>query len=340
MAHTATLFFITTAFLSFVWMVKKKRPLLSAIVCGTALGVALLCRPYTTAWICVPMGIAAIVMREKLSVRHILIGALPLLAACWVFLAYNNATTGHPLLFGYIAKHGAEHYPGFHQDPWTEQSHTIAQGVKYILGNLNALNYHLFEWPTPSLFFVALYLVFEKKEKWDWILLGWIGSLLVGHAFYFFSHFNFGPRFVYETLPAYILLTSKGIAISTQRIATWYKTPSYEHARSTICFMLIGLFIFAFLFNVPTTAKSYQTYGKDVTIHKYLKENSIEKALVFVKDVTSQWVHYPFNAPFAKPHIYAKDRGNQNKNLAEKFPEYRYFIADKEKIEEVSIEEL
>ena len=340
MAHTATLFFITTAFLCFVWMVKKKRPLLSSIACGTALGGALLCRPYTMVWICVPMGIAAIVMRKELSVRHILIGAIPILAACSLFLAYNNATTGHPLIFGYIAKHGTEHYPGFHQDPWTEQSHTIAQGVKYMLGNLNTLNYHLFEWPMPSLFFVILYLAFGKKETWDWILVGWISSLLVGHAFYFFNHINFGPRFVYETLPAYMLLTSKGIVISTQRIATWYKTPSYAHARSILCFMLIGLFLFAFLFNVPATAKSYKDYGKDVTIHKYLKENSIEKVIVFVKDEMNFRVHYPFNAPFAKLHIYAKYRGNQNKKLAEKFPEYRYFIADEENIEEVSIDEL
>ncbi len=49
-------------------MVKKKRPLLSSIVCGTVLGVALLCRPYTTAWIAISMGMAAIVMRKQLSI--------------------------------------------------------------------------------------------------------------------------------------------------------------------------------------------------------------------------------------------------------------------------------
>ena len=51
-------------------------------------------------------------------------------------------------------------------------------------------------------------------------------------------------------------------------------------------------------------------------------------------------VHYLFNAPFAKPHLYAKDRGSENKKLAEKFPGSRYFIADQEKIIEVSIDEL
>ena len=339
MAHTSTLFFITTAFLSFVWMVKKKRPLLSAMVCGTALGIALLCRPYTTAWICVYLGIAAIVMRKQLSIRHILIGAVPLIAAGLAFLAYNAATTGHPLLFGYIASHGKEHLPGFHQDPWMEKPHTIIQGLKYLIGNLNGLNYYLFEWPVPSLFFVALYLTFGKKETWDWMLVGWLSSLFVGHVFYFFSEFHLGPRFVYETLPAAILLTSKGIAISTQLLAAWPKTPSYAHARSAICFILTGLFLFALLFNIPATAKTYQDYGEDVTIHKYLNKNKVEKALVFVKG-HAYWVHYPFNAPFAKPHIYAKDRENENRKLAEKFPNYRYFIADKKDIVEVSMDEL
>ena len=46
------------------------------------------------------------------------------------------------------------------------------------------------------------------------------------------------------------------------------------------------------------------------------------------------------NAPFAKPHIYAKDRENENRKLAEKFPNYRYFIADKKDIVEVSMDEL
>ena len=343
LAHTSTLFFITTAFLSFVWMIKKKRPLLSATVCGTALGIALLCRPYTTVWFCVCLGIAAIVMRKQLSIQHILIGAVPLIAAALSFLAYNTATTGHPLLFGYIAAHGKEHLPGFHQDPWMEQPHTIIQGIKYLIGNLNGLNNYLFEWPVPSLFFVAVYLAFGKKETWDWTLFGWLSSLFIGHVFYFFGEFHMGPRFVYETLPAAILLTSKGIATSTQLLGTWQKTLSYGYARSAICFILTVLFLFAMLLNIPATAKSYQShhYGKDVTIHKYLEENRVEKALVFVKDAPTYRAHYPFNAPFAKPHIYAKDMGSENIKLAKEFPDYRYFIADENDIVvEVTLDEL
>ena len=78
-----------------------------------------------------------------------------------------------------------------------------------------------------------------------------------------------------------------------------------------------------------------------MTIHKYLEASSIEKALVFVKDEPTFRVHYPFNAPFAKPHIYAKDRGSENRKLAEKFPDYRYFIEDEnDVVVEVSIDEL
>lgn len=341
LAHTTTLFCITVAFLSFVWLVKKKRPLLSAIVCGTALGAALLCRPYTTVWICVPMGIAAIVMRKQLSIRHILIGSVPLIAAGMAFLAYNAATTGHPLLFGYIALHGKDHLPGFHQDPWIEQPHTIVQGVKYLFGNLNGLNYYLFEWPVPSLFFVVLYLAFEKKATWDWMLVGWLSSLFVGQVFYFYNEFVFGPRFVYETLPAVILLTSKGIVTSTQLLAAWSKTQSYALARSAICLILIGLFLFAMFFNAPKTAETYHEYGEDVTIQKYLNKNNIEKALVFVKDEPTFRVHYPFNAPFANPHIYARYIKDENKKLADKFPDYRYFIADEnDVVVEVSMDEL
>lgn len=340
-SHTATLFFVTLAFLNFVWMVKKRRLLLSALVCGTCIGIALLCRPYTTVWICVPMGIAAIVMRKELLLRHILIGAMPILVACLAFLAYNYATTGHPLLFGYIALYGKGHYPGFHQDSSSDAFHTVTQGFKYMLSNLNALNYYLFEWPMSSLFFMCIFLAYGKKRFWEWLLVGWIGALLVGHFFYFFNKLDFGPRFVYESLPALILLTSRGLSLSTQFITARWKTLSYVQARNTLCLMLMGLFLFAFLFNLPATAKLYQYYyGKDVTIQKYFNKNDVAQALVFIKGARDYHGHYPFNAPFAKPHIYAKDRGSENKKLAERFLGYRYFIADEKKVVEVSIDEL
>ena len=339
-SHPSTLFFVTLAFLSFVWIVKKKRPCLSAVVCGTSLGIALLCRPYTTVWICVPLGIAAIVAWKKLSLRHILIGAIPLLGACFVFLAYNYATTGDPLLFGYIALYGKGHYPGFHLYPDGEQFHTIWQGFKHLFGNLNALNYYLFEWPMPSLFFVCFFLGFGKKSPWGWLLVGWIGSLLVGYFFYFFNELAFGPRFVYETLPALILLTSQGLVLSSRFLASCRKSLSYAHARNVLFLALTGLFLFGFVFNLPVTAKTYRSYGKDIIVQKYLNKAEVVHALVFVKDVKMYWVHYPFNAPFAASHIYAKDRGSENRRLAEKFPGYRYFIADEKEIVEVSIDEL
>lgn len=340
-SHTSTLFFITVAFLSFVRMIKNKRPLFSAVVCGLALGVALLCRPYTTAWICVLMGIATIIKRKEVSLRHILIGIIPILAAGIMLLAYNYATTGQPLLFGYIAMHGKDHYPGFHDAPWGYQPHTIAQGFKHVFTNLNALSIFLFEWPIPSLFFACLFLAYGKKRFWEWLLIGWIGVLLLGQFFYFFNKLHFGPRFVYESLPALILLTSRGVPLTVQFITSQWKSLSENQAQNILCLVLIGLFLFAFLFNVPATAKSYQNYGKDVTVHKYLNENRVEKALVFVKDETTRWVHYPFNAPFANPHIYAKYIKDENKKLADKFPSYRYFIVDEnDVVVEVSMDEL
>ena len=125
-----------------------------------------------------------------------------------------------------------------------------------------------------------------------------------------------------------------------QFITSQWKSLSDARARNILCLMLMGLFLFAFLFHMPATVKSYQNYGKDVTIQKYLDENNVAQALVFVKETCTYQVHYPFNAPFAKPHIYAKDRDSENKKLAERFPGYRYFIADEEEIIEVSIDEL
>lgn len=338
MAHTSTLFFVTSAVLSFVWMLKGRRGLLSSVVCGTSLGIAVLCRPYTTVCICVPLGIAALVKQKQLVLWQVLVGLVPFLGGCVVFFVYNYATTGHPLIFGYIALHGKGHYPGFHLDPSGEEFHTISQGIKYVLGNLNALNYYLFEWPMPSMFFFCTCLVFCKKRFWEWLFVGWIGALIIGHFFYYFNGLDFGPRFIYEALPALVLLTSQGIILSIRWLE--HQTHDFLRARNTVFLALSGLFLLAFLFQVPSTAMSYKRFGSSVSVQNYLDRKQVPRALVFMKDKHLYLAHYPFNAPFAKPHIYAKDRGSENKKLAEKFPEYRYFIADEKKVVEVSIDEL
>lgn len=338
MSHCTTLFFITLTFLSLAWMLKGKRPLLSAAVCGVSLGIAVLCRPYTTCLVGIPLGIAAIVARKNLSFRQVFIGAIPFLMGCLAFLVYNLATNGHPFLFGYIALHGKGHYPGFHLDPEGEQFHTVSQGFKYMLGNLNGLNWYLFEWPISSLFFVCLFLGFGKKRFWEWLLIGWIGALLIGHFFYYFNQLAFGPRFVYEAFPAFILLTSRGLVLGKRFLASWRRM-SFANARNVLFLMLVGLFLFAFLFNIPAKAKIYQSsYGGDITIQKYLEKSGVANALVFVRGARAYLAHYPFNAPFAAPHIYANDRGSENRKLADKFPDYRYFIADENEVREVSLE--
>ena len=119
-----------------------------------------------------------------------------------------------------------------------------------------------------------------------------------------------------------------------------WKTLSYVHVRNIFGLMVIGLFLFAYIFNMPATTMPYQNYGGDVFIQKYLDKTNVEQALVFVNDRRVYRVHYPYNTPFAKKYIYAINRESENKKLAEKFPGYRYFMADRDKIVEVSMDEL
>lgn len=104
---------------------------------------------------------------------------------------------------------------------------------------------------------------------------------------------------------------------------------------------VVDIHALPFISTVDGCRLSAQVYVKDVTIQKYLTKNNIEYALVFVKDRHTYQVHYPFNVPFANPHIYAKYIKDENKKLADKFPDYRYFIADEnDVVVEVSMDEL
>lgn len=103
---------------------------------------------------------------------------------------------------------------------------------------------------------------------------------------------------------------------------------------------ILLIFTIAFIFRLDAVDGSVARKRNETSETKSLNREQVARALVFVKDAKLYRTHYPFNAPFASPHIYAKDKESENRKLAERFPEYRDFIADEKQVVEVSIEEL
>src|SRR5207247_4058753 len=111
---------------------------------------------------------------------QLLVGALPVAILLWA----NARTTGSPLRFGYDVLDGAAHQPGVQVGP-TGVPHTPLRGLQLASGYLLRLDRYLFEWPLPGLLPVVVALaLLPSFNRWDGLLLGSAGALLVAYAWY------------------------------------------------------------------------------------------------------------------------------------------------------------
>lgn len=217
MNHTLVVFLTTLALAELPpWMNgTRRRQVLASIVIGFSLGVAIAVRPLDGAMAALVLGafIAYAAVRDaRLAMTGVVIAsaAVPIAG----LLAANWLTTGRPLLFGYEVLWGANHSLGFHNDP-SGNPHTPARAVTLATVYLLQLNWALFEWPVAGLLIVGTALiVIGKLERWDVLLLSWIAVQLIGYAAYWHAGALFGPRYLFSVVPAFLLLTGRGLALA------------------------------------------------------------------------------------------------------------------------------
>jgi len=84
---------------------------------------------------------------------------------------------------------------------------------------LTSLLIHLFGWPYYlTLAFFAIPLVTLRLKAHDVLLYGIAASFIVGYIGLYYHGIAFGPRYLLGSLPAYILLTARGIVEATSLI--------------------------------------------------------------------------------------------------------------------------
>jgi hypothetical protein len=132
-------------------------------------------------------------------------------------LAFNAATTGRALLFGYELLWGKSHSLGFHRAPWGI-THTPARGVELVNLYFLRLQTYLFEAPLPSLVpCMAALAITPILRGFDRYLL-WSSILLVLSYFaYWHDGFYLGPRFLYLLLPLLVLWTARLPSLARER---------------------------------------------------------------------------------------------------------------------------
>jgi len=193
----------------------------AAGVIGLCVGGMATIRPLDAAAVALAIGLfqISVLAREPQRIRslalQVIAGALPI-----AWLLYVNArTTGHPFLFAYDALYGTGQRLGFHTDP-LGMAFTPLRALALTSANLMRLDRYLFEWPLPGLVpLVAALLVLRHPTRWDLLLVGLIGAVIVAYGLYWAADSFFaGPRFLYTAVPAFVILAARAPGLVAQSV--------------------------------------------------------------------------------------------------------------------------
>jgi hypothetical protein len=302
----------------------RKKSLFFALGTGTALGMAHLIRPFSSFVVSFPLMVYLMfrwVQRKKWKEAGLFLLSLCLFAG--ILLIYNTLTNGHPLLFGHKVLYKSEIGVGFGYSIRGYPSHTPRLGLRNLLNNLNELNLYLFQWPIPSLTFVAILLGSGRLKKEDKLLLVCFASLLLAFLFYWAQQLLLGPRYMYEAGFILILLTARGIIFLKDLLGR--QAEGHVLGVLAIC-LVIGFFHVRSL--ALTYSNNYCYFNP--TLLENIREKGVKNALIF-----NTFYHMVFAGVEPDPNadiIFARDRGEEkNRELIQRYPGrklYRSLIYD------------
>lgn len=297
MNHVSTLFFVSAALFSLARWEREGGAAQSrgeggwAVVAGAALGGAFLSRPLTALAVAVAMGLVLLLVDRRRSGMGM--AALAFLSVASLYLLYNAATTGNPLVPGYVELWGSAHGLGFHLSPWGEV-HTPWTGFRNELVDLSLLNVFLFEWPIPSLLplGVALSAGWFAGDRWAGRLTAAFVAIPIAYFFYWHRDAFLGPRYLYSGIAFLVPLTARSLVLGWHHVlgSTWgSRLPAGRLLRpidgAAFATALIGSCVaYALLWGIPQRFAIYATglSSMKVDVVERAREAGLEPGIVFV----------------------------------------------------------
>src|ERR1035437_2599628 len=183
----------------------------AAAIIGLALGVAFAVRPLDALVAAGVIGVMQLTRLRHSSARIRSIGAEIVggLIPVAILFYVNWRTNGAPLRLGYEVLYGDAHSLGFHLDP-NGTAHTPMRAIMFASKYLMQLNVLLFEWPLPAVGIIAVgLLALRRPSRWDYLLIGLFFAQTIAYALYWHDGSFRGPRFLFNALPAIVILTAR-----------------------------------------------------------------------------------------------------------------------------------
>ena len=208
------------------WRNKTRWP---AAIAGAAIGVAALTRPFEGLLLAAAFG-AYMLSRLRWLCNQGLIGSCLLCGMTAagivaVYLPYNYLLTGSPLVDPITTYFNAAYYPGSNRLGFGPDIANLGWGNDLLPGHspleailnaqLNAqlMQSELFAWPFGSLAAVVVYLRWWRKigRPEDTLFVAIITSIVIGHAFYWYSGADYGARYWYQAVIPCVVLSARAL---------------------------------------------------------------------------------------------------------------------------------
>lgn len=267
----------------------------AGVLGGLGFGLAATSRPVDA--LCFALPAAAwwcwTVWHERERWRDMVLAGVAVALPVSALLAYNAATTGAPLTFGYVYHWGEAHSLGFHDSPY-RVPHTPTLGLELVSLYLFRLNRVLLEWPLPALVPVTLSLLLAARLVWrsarrsdapdgtiaaaDLTVLAGGVLLLLAYFAYFHDGWYLGPRFVLPLVPLLALWLAR---LPRLMFAVWPGLPTSTVVGTYVASAVVGAWTL-----LPIEYGNYQQGLSTMRVDGVALANAagVRGALVFVRE--------------------------------------------------------
>jgi len=277
MAHASCLMFLT----AFLWAYTRswRRSHLSwSFGTGLLLGSAFCIRPYTAIAVALPALVDALwhTVRYGEWRRLWFIGLGGGLVG--MFVPVSNAVwTGDPLLSPYVLFWPYDRIGFGPGHGVLEGGNTVWLGLSSAVASIGHLANYLHGWPALSLMFVVLLFVWKPRRRVDLFLALSALSLLLAYVAYWTNGDVLGPRYVYESAGALVVLSASGIVRTAQQVR-----PRWRSAYAALLCVLVLVDLVAYL---PWQFRNYYgLYDITATPREVIASADLTNALVIVQD--------------------------------------------------------
>ena len=191
-----------------------------ALATGACLGFAFITRPFAGLSVGLAIGLFLLVqvLKRRLTGQVLFWGTLGGGAIAILLPLYYWAIGGSPTFNPYLLVWPYDRI-GFGPDVGPH-GYTLYDAIFVNTRlKLTTLSIGLFGWPGYlNLMFLPIAFIAKRANRWDWLLLGIIIAVMGMHIFYWaFGGADGGlPRYYYDALPAFLLLTARGVQIPGQ----------------------------------------------------------------------------------------------------------------------------